>query len=67
MARLKVISFNAHGLRDNNKRKQLFKLLREKKADIIFIQEAHCTPDVVNLWRNEWDGNLFHSAGESNV
>ena len=47
----KVISLNARGIRDLNKRKAIFSWLQEQKADIAFLQETYSTPDVVEKWK----------------
>ena len=47
----KIVSINARGLRDYHKRKQLYRAY-EKKADVVFLQETHCTEDVAKIWKN---------------
>ena len=42
-------------------------MLKDKGPDIILLQETHITPEVVNMWRYEWGGNSYYSAGESNA
>ena len=45
----------------------MFKVLRDKGSDVNFIQEAHITPEIVQLWRNEWGSEIYYSSGESNA
>ena len=33
------------------------------KADIIFLQETYSTPEVENVWKSQWRGELFFSHG----
>ena len=54
MTKLRVVTFNARGLSDNNKCRQVFKYLHELKVDIILIQESHCSNSKQKLWRNQW-------------
>ena len=64
---LRLVSFNARGLRDLKKRKQLFRILKEKRADIIMIQEAHCNDETLQLWTHQWGGKIFSSQGATNA
>jgi len=61
-----IVSLNCNGIRDNNKRKQLFLWLNDKKYDIIFLQETHSTPADEISWKHEWGGEIFYSHGISN-
>ena len=38
-------------MREFNKRHNTDRIFKEKGADIILIQEAHITPEVVKLWQ----------------
>ena len=62
---LKVLSANVRGLGNNNKRRMLFNLFRKEKYDIICIQEAHVTEKNVQLWKQQWNGQLFFSSGSA--
>ena len=62
-----LLSLNVRGLRDKNKRKTLFYYLRQKKFDIIYLQETHCSNDNdVLSWSKEWNGPAFWSTGSNN-
>ena len=54
-------------MRDINKRRQLFRVLKEKNADVIFIQETHCTTEAAHPWQNELGGKIYNAFGESNA
>ena len=61
---VKVVSFNARGLRNRVKRRSLFRHLHTAYADsIVVLQETHSTAAVENVWRNEWRGKIFYSHG----
>ena len=62
-----MISCNVRGMRDKIKRQQLFTHFRELKADVIFVQETHCTKKDQKIWRNEWGNQIIYSNGESNA
>ena len=59
-------SLNCNGLRDSNKRKQLFAWLNEKPYDILFLQETHSITNDEVLWMQEWGGNIIYAHGSSN-
>ena len=63
---LKLFSLNANGLKDDVKRRAVFRKLQNKCKGIIFLQETHSTPEVEHVWRNEWGGDIVFSHGESN-
>ena len=62
----KIVSLNVCGLRDLSKRRQLYRVVKEKGAVIVFLQETHCTPEVDKLWEMEWAGVMLNACGESN-
>ena len=64
MDKLSVVSFNARGLRKREKRRTLFRHIRiTYKNSIVVLQETHSKPDMENIWRNEWKGQIFFSHG----
>nr|CAB3264543.1 pol-like protein [Phallusia mammillata] len=58
-----VASFNVSGIRDPIKRKSIFKFIREKKFQIVLIQETHCSDRDEKLWQLEWGGEVVWSHG----
>ncbi len=66
MGKIKLLSFNCNGIRDTAKRRQVFTFLRSKRADILFLQETHCTENVEKIWESEWGGKAYFSNGSSN-
>lgn len=63
---VKICTYNARGLRDFNKRKQLFMLLKYKNFDVVFIQESHMVDSEISLWRSQWGGEIFCANGSTN-
>ena len=57
---------NARGLSDVIKRRAIFNFYRSR-TDILCIQEVHSTPDVEQIWANEWSGDVLFSHGTSNA
>ena len=61
---LELLSYNVRGLKDKHKRYATFSWLREKKCDMILLQETHChlRKDETS-WGREWGGQCFWSKG----
>lgn len=65
---INIVSYNVNGLRDFKKRKKLFYHLKQiHQADLVPMQETHCTLEVEMLWQNQWGGKMINSFGESNA
>ena len=65
MEKLNVVSLNVRGLRGIEKRKALFQWIKEKKFDLICLQETYCTQDLVEKFNRVWEGQVFHSVTDS--
>lgn len=66
MADLRLFSLNVRGLRNSSKRKKTFRMLKEKKYDVICLQETYVTEDVIEQWKKEWGGEIVYSEGSRN-
>ena len=53
-SKFKILSFNANGIGNYHKRKDVFDFLREKKAHIVMLQETHLKTEDQNLIRAMW-------------
>lgn len=62
---VKICTYNARGLSDFSKRKQLFALLKHKMLDIILIQETHAIDEGIHIWHSQWGGNIMYANGTS--
>ena len=51
-------------MRNDTKRRKIFKLVRDKKADIVLLQETHASNDSF-LWANQWGNKCIFSDGTS--
>ena len=60
---LNIFSLNVRGLRDFEKRKDIFLKLKDLNADIILIQESHSSPEDEIMWQQQWGGTIFYSHG----
>ena len=57
----KILSLNVRGIRSFDKRKALFHWLSKEESNIIFLQETYSTPEVENIWKSQWRGDIFFS------
>ena len=57
MAALNIVTINAQGLQDKQKRMNFFQTLRNENFDVIAIQETHCDYNSLSAWKHEWGGN----------
>lgn len=60
---LKIISLNVRGIRDIIKRKAILLFIRQKNADIIFLQETHFIEEDVKFWKAQWGDQCYLSNG----
>ena len=60
-----VLPLNVRGIRDLTKRKSIFTWVRNRKADIIFLQETYSTFDVIDSWKYQWPGDMYYSHGSN--
>ena len=58
-----VLSLNARGIRTLEKRKALFHWLFKEKAEVVFLQETYSSPEVENVWKTQWKGDLYFAHG----
>lgn len=67
MSDLELITLNVNGIRGATKRRAIFKSIRKRKADIVFLQETHSTVQEERLWSAEWGGRMLFAHGLSNA
>ena len=63
MMNLKCVSLNIRGINKAIKRRKLFRWLHNGKYDVIFLQETYNDKTIENVWRAEWEGDIFYSHG----
>ena len=62
-----VITINAQGLRQNNRRQTAFSFFKRHKYDIILLQETHWTDELEAEIRNDWGHDILLSNGTANA
>ena len=60
---MRILSLNARGLNKIIHRQLFFE--KFKAYDICCVQEAYIVPQVVELWRSEWNGHFFFVPGDN--
>ena len=60
---LSILSLNARGLREKNKRENLFFWLKAKNAEIIFLQETYWTEELLSKIEREWGAKILLCQG----
>ena len=59
MENIQIVSLNAQGLQNENKRNRIFQHFKTKKYDVILLQETQSTQQDENEWKKEWEGPAF--------
>ena len=60
MVTISIVSLNVDGIRDDDKRTQIFEYLRSLKHDFFLLQETHVQSEDVEAWSTEWG---VHASG----
>ena len=63
MVKLQVLSLNIRGLRKRSKRHTLMHRLKQRKCDVIGLQETYVDQEACKVWKQEWGGELYASPG----
>ena len=61
--RVKAISLNVRGLRNEVKRRSIFSYLKNPKATLYCLQETFSKEDDEKIWSAEWGGQIIFSHG----
>ena len=61
-----INTFNSRGLRNGNKRNNVFTWLKKSHPGITMLQETHAIEIDHEKWSKEWNGTIFFSDGEAN-
>lgn len=63
LSNISVVTYNVNGLRDSDKRRSIFNYLKATKSHIILLQETHSSPEIENIWSNEWGRKIIFNHG----
>ena len=62
-----IVSLNTRGLRNDGKRRKIWRYLKRQKSDICMVQETHATDEIENIWSTEWGNKCIFANGDSNA
>ena len=62
---IRINSFNCRGIRNANKRANIFTWLKQNYFGITFLQETHSAIIDHKKWQQEWGGKSFFHMGNS--
>ena len=65
--KISVNCFNCRGLRNDQKRQNIFNWLKTSHPGVTFLQETHSTLTDEKKWEREWGGNIYYAHGEFNA
>lgn len=65
MSDFRVATINSNGARNCMKRVQLYELSRQKRLNVVFLQETHSEEENTVDWAVEWNGTAFLSHNTS--
>src|ERR1035438_9907293 len=54
LEKIKFLSLNINGLRDSQKRSNVFLWLKSLNVQLIFLQDIHFLPEDAVLWSQQW-------------
>ena len=63
VSRVKIISLNVRGLRNQVKRRSIFSYLKNQKATLYCLQETFSKEEDEKIWSAEWGGQIIFSHG----
>ena len=66
MTSIKIDSINCRGIRQREKRIDIFNKAREEHLSILCLQETHIKSEDLNMLRDDWNVNFFISGKETN-
>ena len=55
MTSILIELINCRGVRNRNKRADIFHKAKEKHIDILCLQKTHITPDDLNMVKEDWN------------
>lgn len=65
--KIQLNCFNCRGLRNRDKRINIFHWIKANHNGITFLQETHSSVQDEARWEREWQGEIYFSHGEFNA
>jgi exonuclease III len=64
---LSLVSINARGLGEKTKRRDIFNRMKDKRTQIVCLQDTHIDKKMQNFVRAEWGLDIYFSSYTSNA
>ena len=65
MEHFKVGTLNVNGAREAKKRAMIYEVVKDKRMDVLFLQETHSDSLNSTDWSREWEGKVLLSHGSA--
>ena len=62
---INIISLNVRGIVNATKRDKMFLWFKNQNADIVLIQESHCTQSKLHRFKSSWKGKSYYELTNS--
>ncbi len=56
MSEVSIASLNVNGAREMKKRAEIFEVVKQKRIDVVMLQETHSDLKNAADWAGEWEG-----------
>ena len=63
--KISILSLNVRGLRNQVKRRSIFRFLKDQNCQIYLLQETFSEQKDEPIWKSEWGGAIFFSHGST--
>ena len=63
--KISILSLNVRGLRNQVKRRSIFRFLKDQNCQIYLLQETFSEQKDEPIWKSEWGGTIFFSHGST--
>lgn len=60
-----ILSLNVRGLRNQIKRRSIFRYLKDQNCQLYLLQETFSESKDELIWKSEWGGDIFFSHGST--
>ena len=61
--KIQILALNVRGLRNQNKRREVFCYLKQQKASVFCLQETYSLSEDEKIWSAEWGGKIVFTHG----
>ena len=58
-----LLSLNVRGINNSEKRKAIFRWIKQQKSDIIFLQETYSNFEDESIWQKDWGSTCYFTHG----